>query len=466
MGAVIIFFRYLVVNTKCAFKSETALEVRIKRLLLLIHHDIFLMMRIAHQYKLKPNKEQKAQLNRWLDMLRHQYNYLLAERFDWWSSNRCPVNACPLVCQLPDLKEQPDYYSQKRSLVKLKKERPWYGEIHSQVLQDMVKRVKTTFDRYLGRNTDGKRSGKPRYKPKHRYKTFTYPQAKLDWLVSANKIKLPKIGEIRFILHRPLPPGFNLKTVSLTKKADGFYITFSLEDKSIPEIVNNVVPTEENSTAIDLGCEYFATLADGTTVEPPKYFRRSQDKLAKLQQKASARKKGSRAKKLLYKKVAKLHQKIARQRKQFHFELSKQLLTKYDVVFVEDLTVKNMVLRNKPKQDEKGNYLPNNQSSKSGLNKSILDCGWSQFLDILSLKAERAGLKVIKINPRGTSQVCVNCLNRVDKELSDRWHCCYYCGVMMPRDWNSALLLKKLGLDETLSIKRSTVRKRSQHHIA
>jgi putative transposase len=138
------------------------------------------------------------------------------------------------------------------------------------------------------------------------------------------------------------------------------------------------------------------------TVEPPKYFRRSQDKLAKLQQKASARKKGSRAKKLLYKKVAKLHQKIARQRKQFHFELSKQLLTKYDVVFVEDLTVKNMVLRNKPKQDEKGNYLPNNQSSKSGLNKSILDCGWSQFLDILSLKAERAGLKVIKINPRGT----------------------------------------------------------------
>ncbi|MGK7949327.1 MAG: RNA-guided endonuclease InsQ/TnpB family protein [Xenococcaceae cyanobacterium] len=438
-------------------------------------------MRIAHQYKLKPNKEQKARLNRWLNMLRHQYNYLLAERFDWWSSNRCLVNACPLVCQLPDLKEQPDYYSQKCSLVSLKKERPWYGEIHSQVLQDMVKRVKITFDRYLGRNTDGKRSGKPRYKPKNRYKTLTYPQAKLDWLISSNKIKLPKIGEVRFILHRPLPSGFNLKTVSITKKADGFYITFSLEDKSVPEVISDVVPTEENSTAIDLGCEYFATLADGTTIETPKYFRRSQDKLVKLQQKASARKKGSRARKLLYKKVAKLHQKIARQRKQFHFELSSLLLAKYDAVFVEDLTVKNMVRRNKPKQDgayklggkpaqtaphENGNYLPNNQSAKSGLNKSILDCGWSQFLDILSLKAERAGLKVIKINPRGTSQVCVNCLNRVDKQLSDRWHCCYHCGVMMPRDWNSALLLKKLGLDETLSLKRSTARKRSQHHIA
>ena len=239
-----------------------------------------------------------------------------------------------------------------------------------------------------------------------------------------------------------------------------------MEDKSYSAIISDVVPCEENSTAIDLGCEYFATLADGTTIEPPKYFRRFQDKLAKLQQKASARKKGSRARKLLYKKVAKLHQKIARQRKQFHFELTRQVLTKYDAVFVEDLTVKNMVRRNKPKQDEEGNYLPNNQSAKSGLNKSILDCGWSQFLDILSLKAERAGLKVIKVNPRGTSQVCVNCLNRVDKQLSVRWHCCYHCGVMMPRDWNSALLLKKLGLDETLSIKRSTARKRSQHHIA
>ena len=217
------------------------------------------------------------------------------------------------------------------------------------------------------------------------------------------------------------------------------------------------------------------------SIEPPKYFRRSQDKLALLQQKASARKKGSRARKLLYKKVAKLHQKIARQRKQFHYELSQRILADYEAVFVEDLTVKNMVRRNKPKQDgayklrgkptltaphEQGRYLPNNQSAKSGLNKSILDCGWSQFLDILSIKAERAGLKVIKINPSGTSQVCVNCLNRVDKQLSDRWHCCYHCGVMMPRDWNSALLLKRLGLDETLSIKRSTARKRSQHHIA
>ncbi|MEA5500037.1 helix-turn-helix domain-containing protein [Limnoraphis robusta] len=68
-------------------------------------------------------------MSRWLDMLRLQYNWMLAERFQWWEENRSPVNACPLVCYLPELKDQPDYYSQKRSLVSLKQDRPWYKDI-------------------------------------------------------------------------------------------------------------------------------------------------------------------------------------------------------------------------------------------------------------------------------------------------------------------------------------------------
>ncbi|ERN39770.1 helix-turn-helix domain protein, partial [Rubidibacter lacunae KORDI 51-2] len=81
-------------------------------------------------------------MTRWLDMLRAQYNWLLAERFDWWEMNRCPVNACPLICSLAPPKDNPDYYTQKASLVPLKKERPWYKELHSQVLQEVTKQVK------------------------------------------------------------------------------------------------------------------------------------------------------------------------------------------------------------------------------------------------------------------------------------------------------------------------------------
>lgn len=106
-------------------------------------------MRLAYQYRLLPTLDQQVTLNRWLDMMRHQYNWMLADRFDWWEMNRCAVNACPLACSIADLRDQPEYYGQKRSLVSLKADRPWYKEIHSQVLQDMVKRVKLAFDRYI-----------------------------------------------------------------------------------------------------------------------------------------------------------------------------------------------------------------------------------------------------------------------------------------------------------------------------
>ena len=412
-------------------------------------------MRIAYQYKLLPTTEQKARLNNWLSMLRHCYNWMLADRFDWYEQNRCPVNVCPLVCHLPPLREQPEYYGQKRSLVQLKQDRPWFKDIYADVLQDCVKRVKLAFDRFIKGDSKGNRSGKPRFKGRNRYRTFSYPRIKQN-CIQENKIVLPKIGAVKLRLHRSMPPGFTIKTASVTKKADGFYVTLSLEDKSVPSFVSKIIPSSENSIGIDLGLEKIVSTSTGELILPPKHFRASQDKLAKLQQKASEREKGSRARKLLYRKVAKLHQKIARQRKQFHFETAKWLLSKADVVFVEDLSVKNMSRRCKPKQDENGTYLPNGQSRKAGLNKSFADAGLSQFVEILSYKAEEAGLKVIKVDPRGTSQHCSNCLNRVPKELSDRWHCCYHCGLILDRDLNSAELIKKVGLGASLTQKRST----------
>jgi putative transposase len=406
-------------------------------------------------------------MNAWLDKLRLQYNWLLAERFNWWQQNRCPVNACPLICHLPELKEQPDYYSQKRSLVPLKQKRPWYGEVYSQVLQDVVKRVKLSFDRYIKGDSTGHRSGKPRFKGRNRYRSFTYPQASDSWLKNS-KITLPKIGEVKIVLHRPIPEGFELKTAIVSKKADGWYITLSLEDKRVPDISVDIIPSVENSMGIDVGLEKFLADSEGEFEGIPQFFRKSEEKLARLQKKASAAKKGSRARKLLFRKVSKLHQKIARQRKQFHFETSKKVLEKADVIFVEDLNVKNLCKRAKPKQDkEGGNFLPNGQSAKSGLNKSIADAGWGQLIEILSFKAEKAGQKMIKVSPHGTSQHCSGCLNRVPKTLSDRWHSCPECKLEIDRDTNSAMLIKKVGLGiASLKKAQPNSRKRSPHCTA
>ena len=145
------------------------------------------------------------------------------------------------------------------------------------MLQDCVKRVKLAFEKYIVGDKNGKRSRRPRFKSKNRYRTLTYPQAKKDWL-TGNKIKLPKLGLIKYIYHRSIPEGFKVKTASVTKKADGYYLTLIVEDKSLPDFEPDTVPTKDNSLAIDLGLEklYYDSL--GNYVLPQKHLRKSEAK--------------------------------------------------------------------------------------------------------------------------------------------------------------------------------------------
>ena len=129
-----------------------------------------------------PTASQRREIERWLELLRGQYNYLLAERFNWWKYNRCDLilpqgEYCLRWCEIGsgELKNNPDWHSQSASLPKLKQDRPWYQDIYSQVLQDCVKRVRLAFDRFIAGDSKGNRSGRPRFKNKSRYRTFTFP---------------------------------------------------------------------------------------------------------------------------------------------------------------------------------------------------------------------------------------------------------------------------------------------------
>ncbi len=414
-----------------------------------------------------PNSNQRQEIDRWLEMLRYQYNYLLADRFNWWQYNRsdCVIpqgEFCQIACSIGSqvLRVNPNYHSQSATLPSLKEHRPWYKNIYSQVLQDAVKRVDKAFERYIKGDFKKKRSGKPRFKSKNRYKTFTYTQAKDNWIVD-NKIKLPKLGLIKFVCHRKFQDGFKVKTASVTKKADGYYLTLIVEDKTIPEFEIDVKPTEDNSLAIDLGLEKLYTDSKKNKVLPQKHLRNSEDKLIKLQRKLmddSRSKKrtahgeetspcgrSKKAKKLIRKSLAKLHLKISRQRKQWHYEEAKKLSLKATVIFVEDLKIANLKRKNKPKKID-GKYIENGQARKAGLNKSFSDCAIAQFVEILQHQCQKVGSKVIKVNPKNSSQYCWKCLNKVPKSLSDRWHNCNKCSESIDRDENSALLLKKVGL--------------------
>lgn len=379
-------------------------------------------MKTSYQYRIKPNREQADKIDKTLEMLRCQYNYLLAQRFDWYEQNRCPIDRCPLICHLPELKEQPHYYNQKASLVQLKIDRPWYKEIHSQVLQEIPKKVELAFDRWWQGDVNGKKSGRPRFKGKWQYKTFTYSQFKSHHFVN-NRITLSKIGDIKVIVHRLIPDGFDIKTVSVTKKADGYYVTLSLDDKTVPAVKPDFNP--DNIVGIDVGLIDFYVASDGSRITAPKYLRKAERRLKSEQRQVSRRKKGSNRRKKAIKKLGKQHKKVADTRRDFHFKTANNLLKKYDVVAVEKLNIKGL--------------------AKTKLAKSINDAGWGQFVTILLNKAENAGLKVIAVNPNGTSQECSSCGHKVKKPLSQRMHNCPVCHTSLCRDLNAAINIKARG---------------------
>ncbi|WP_287243536.1 MULTISPECIES: transposase [unclassified Okeania] len=305
------------------------------------------------------------------------------------------------------------------SLTQLKVDRPWYKEIHSQVLQEVSKRVELAFDRWLKGDVNGKRLGKPRFKGKGQYKTFTYPQFKQHHFVN-NKVKLSKIGDVKVIVHRPIPDGFTIKTVSVTRKSNGFFVTFSLEDKSVPEIKPDIKRGE--MVGIDVGLIDFFVTSDNESIAAPKYLRKSEGKLKSAQRKVSRRKKGSKRRQKAIKQLAKKHRKVADTRKDFHFKTANNLLSKYDIIAVEKLNIKAMV--------------------KSRLAKSVHDAGWGNFKTILTNKAEKAGQLIVEVKPHGTSNECSNCGHKVKKTLAQRQHQCPNCNLSIGRDLNAAINIK------------------------
>jgi putative transposase len=154
---------------------------------------------------------------------------------------------------------------------------------------------------------------------------------------------LPKLGKVKVILHRPLPDGFKIKTASVTKKADGYYLTLSVEDPTVPEIKPDF--NCDSITGIDVGLREFLTTSEGETVTIPTHYRKAQKRLRVIQKRVSRRKKGSNLRQKAVKQLGKQHKKVADKRKDFHFKTANYLLSKYDVIAHEDLNVKGRAIR-------------------------------------------------------------------------------------------------------------------------
>lgn len=422
-----------------------------------------------YQYRLRPTTEQKLVLNSWLRICRYWYNHQLGERFDWWERNRSYTDRCSLVCHLPEPKEKPEFYGQKKQLPIIKQDLVsvgWSGElldfnsVPSQTLQSVCKRVELSFKRYIAGDSKGKRSGKPRFKNQSRFRSMIFEGAKLHSCSVGGKwlcLSLPKIGMINLRHHRPLPNGAVLKQVQAIKKSDGWYINLRLEDKTVPNFQSDLVPTWDNSLGMDAvlhEADYLAT-SEGVKLPSLKSFRKSQSKLASISKRKATKKKGSKSRRKLAKREAKLHQQIARARKDHAYNTAHALLnTGKKVFFHEKLNLAGLSRRNRAKTDDNGTYLPNGQSAKSGLNKSWADAAFGQFFEILKFKAEKAGALVIPVNPQYTSQLLPYKDEFVFTDCSIREYWDEELNLLIDRDISAGINIKRVGLDVFPTIKR------------
>jgi putative transposase len=384
------------------------------------------MARKSYKYRLYPNKSTTETLQWTLDRCRELYNAGLSERRDAYKYAGKSVT----------------YYDQQNDLPEIKAEiREEYQEIAAHVLQDVLRRLDKAYQAFFRRCKNGQKPGHPRFLGRNRYDSITYPD-KAGWKLQDNRLHLSKIGTVKIKRHREIEG--TIKTVTIKRESDEWYVVFSCEVEVCPHL-----PYTDLAIGVDLGVSKLATFSSGDAIENPKHSRRAEKKVARLQQSLARKKRGSHRRKKAVKQVAKAHRKTRRQRADYLHKHSRWLVDAYEVIVFEEIAPSNLSKRPKPKQDaETGQYLPNGAAAKGGLNKSLLDAGWSQFIAYCEYKAACAGfVQVMKVNPRHTSQVCSGCGDVVKKALSERWHSCE-CGCSLDRDHNAAINILHLGFQQ------------------
>jgi putative transposase len=373
--------------------------------------------RKTYQEKLRPTPTQERALEHVLWCCRTLYNTALEQRITAWQ--RCHVSITR--------------YQQEAELKDIRQAFREYAAIHSHVLQDVLARLDRTYQAFFRRLAAGEQPGFPRFQGRDRYHSFTYKEYGNGARLDNGSLVLSKIGRVAVRWSRPVQG--SIKTVTVSREADGWYVCFSCAE--VPTVPLALTGRE---TGIDVGVEVFLITADGQPVENPRHYRTAERELKKAQQRVSRRKKGSKRRRKAVKVLAKRHQHVRRQRRDFHHKTALALVRAYDTIYIEAIQPSNLSRRPSPKPDENGTggYVHNGASRKAGLNKSIQDAGWRQFLSILAFKAACAGKRAEAVSPAYTSQDCSGCGKRMRLSLSVRTHVCTNCGLILDRDLNAA----------------------------
>jgi putative transposase len=352
------------------------------------------------EYRLYPNKEQHHHLMACLSESRGIYNAMLEM----------------VKAQYEASQTFPSKYDLEAAFKRQSKE-----SVPATTVQMLADRLSHSLKRFLAakqHNIPG--VGFPRFKKPNRWHSIQLRQYGKDCYLHEDKKHLvvpAKIGKaLKINLHRPLEG--TPKTVHLVLRADQHWYALIVCEME-PTNEHTPGPCQHSAIGIDVGLTSFLTDSEGHTVDNLRYYHKSQATLRRKQRTMCRRKKGSKRRRKAARSTAQTHLKISRQRRDHHFKGAKHYTDAHSLIAVEDLSITNMV---------KNHHLA----------KSISDAGWGQFLSILSAKAESAGHRVVRVNPRYTTQKCFQCGALVQKSLSVRTHICTSCGFVADRDVNAA----------------------------
>ena len=342
----------------------------------------------------------------------------------------------------------PSYAQQCLELTEAKKEISWLNEPPSQTLQQAIKEVDTSMDRFFKGI-----SGYPHFRKKYQAESFTFPQGVKNIRKTSKrrgKVFLPKFGEVSFRWTQPILG--KLGETTIVREVDGWYICFVCEIAAV-EMKETLAAKEAHITktpvGIDRGIHKSAALSNGEFRNiPVEVLKKEEEKIAYHQRKASKKKKGSNNKKKLLKKIKKLHRRLFHLRDNWHHQTSHELAKNHSVVFMERLPIKNMVRSAKGTIENPGTKV----AAKSGLNKSIHRQGWGKLERYTGYKLRWRGNHLFFVPAPYTSITCYACKHREPGNRKKEKFQCLRCGWACDADYNASLNILYDGLVSILTI--------------
>lgn len=360
-------------------------------------------MRRSFKYRLYPTRAQAAALAGILESHRTLYNAALEHRRWSWESG---ISV--------------SYGDQSAELKEIRREDDGMARCNFSSCQATLRRLDRAFRAFFRRVKAGETPGYPRFKGRDRFDTVEFPAHGDGCRFSGPRVSFQGVGSVKVKYHRPIDG--TIKTVSFKREAGRWFVIVSCD-------LGDALPraTGRPAVGIDLGLTSFLVTSDGESVAQPRFARHNQAKLRRSQRALSRCKRGSKRRRKARARVARCHAKVGNQRRDFHHKTAKALTDRYGVVCVEALNVAGL--------------------ARSRLAKSAHDAGWAQFVAILAAKAEGAGVQVVAVDPRNTTQTCSDCgsLPAVPLGLSDRVYHCASCGYVRNRDENAARNILRRG---------------------